>query len=650
LTTLIFFSPTAPAAATTADAPAVNETAAAPSMRFEGEAVVGRTLNFVAAIDGSRHWERISYEWLVDGQFYAHAGASTILSESHFGRRISVRMTMKEFGADPVVYVSEETPPVRGSFYASRGYAAEPVLGRAISASLSQVIPRPALASGPERSYVWSRNGLPIPGAVSESYTVTEEDLGAELTSTVTLSAPEYLTWSRTESHGPGFRGHLELASDPTITWNRTAPSNNVPTGTVLQASAPPVTGTAPADLTYAYQWYASGDWMAEAIPGATGSTYTAAPEYIGKTINVGVTPVAAHYKGREKGVASNLRPYVWGKFTGVTAPTIKGTALPGEVLTAVPGTPSPAAESVMYEWYRDDERLTAWSADPTYMVTRDDRGHRISVRALYHRAHYYDSTTTISRPIAPTFDARAFMDFTGDDKSDILTRDKAGVLWVYPGNGTGGWKPRYQLQNGHEGYLGLIRAGDFNGDRIPDYLAQDAWGKLWMSDGPSGSFVGTGWNGFTITSPDDFNGDIEPDVMARDKYGALYLYPGNGTGGFKPRVKIGSGWQNFTTILGPGDFSGDGKVDVMARDKYGALYLYPGNGTGGWKPRVKIGSGWQNFTSLSAAGDFNGDGKVDVMARDKYGALYLYPGNGTGGWKPRLKIGSGWQNFTSIF
>ncbi|MGJ9404542.1 FG-GAP repeat domain-containing protein [Arthrobacter sp. KK5.5] len=98
------------------------------------------------------------------------------------------------------------------------------------------------------------------------------------------------------------------------------------------------------------------------------------------------------------------------------------------------------------------------------------------------------------------------------------------------------------------------------------------------------------------------------------------------------------------------GDFNGDQYVDVIARDKYGALYLYPGNGAGGWKPRTKIGSGWQGFTSISAAGDFNGDNTMDLVARDRYGALYLYPGNGSGGWKPRAKIGSGWNGFTHIF
>ena len=103
------------------------------------------------------------------------------------------------------------------------------------------------------------------------------------------------------------------------------------------------------------------------------------------------------------------------------------------------------------------------------------------------------------------------------------------------------------------------------------------------------------------------------------------------------------------TAILGPGDFSGDGNVDILARDASGYLWLYPGNGAGGWKTRVKAGSGWNGFTSILVPGDFDGDGHVDVMARSSDGALWLYPGNGAGGWKARSKVGSGWNIFSTI-
>jgi hypothetical protein len=90
--------------------------------------------------------------------------------------------------------------------------------------------------------------------------------------------------------------------------------------------------------------------------------------------------------------------------------------------------------------------------------------------------------------------------DFDGDKKVDVLARDGAGRLWLYPGNGTGGWlKPR---------------------------------------------IVGAGWSGFTaLVGPGDLDGNARADVLARDGAGRLWLYPGNGTGGWlKPRI-VGAGW-----------------------------------------------------------------------------------------------------------
>ncbi|WP_374956263.1 FG-GAP repeat domain-containing protein [Arthrobacter sp. MYb23] len=39
--------------------------------------------------------------------------------------------------------------------------------------------------------------------------------------------------------------------------------------------------------------------------------------------------------------------------------------------------------------------------------------------------------------------------DFNGDGHSDVLARDTSGTLWLYPGNGTGGWLSRVQAGQG---------------------------------------------------------------------------------------------------------------------------------------------------------------------------------------------------------
>ncbi|MFJ5954989.1 chitobiase/beta-hexosaminidase C-terminal domain-containing protein [Paenarthrobacter sp. NPDC092416] len=257
----------------------------------------------------------------------------------------------------------------------------------------------------------------------------------------------------------------------------------------------------------------------------------------------------------------------------------------------------------------------------------------------------------TIAAPPANTWKS-----FNGDTKNDVVARDSAGTLWLYPGNGTGGWLTQTQMGTGWNSLNAIVPTKDFNGDGRSDILARDTNGVLWLYPGNGTGGLqarvqaGTGWSGFTlILAPGDFNGDGKADVLARTSAGALMLYLGNGTGGFTSSIQVGTGWTSMTAILSTGDFNGDGKTDVLARDTSGLLWLYPGNGTGGWLGRVQVGSGWTSMTAIVGPGDFNGDGKNDVLARDTGGNLFLYPGNGTSGWLTRSQVGWGWGGFTSL-
>ncbi|MBX3089346.1 MAG: VCBS repeat-containing protein [Cryobacterium sp.] len=214
------------------------------------------------------------------------------------------------------------------------------------------------------------------------------------------------------------------------------------------------------------------------------------------------------------------------------------------------------------------------------------------------------EPTDTGTPPPSGTVNDRG--DWDGDGHSDVLARDSAGKLYLYPGDGSGGWLPRKQ--------------------------------------------IGTGWSVFTaIFRVGDWDGDGYPDVMARDSAGRMYLYPGNGSGGWLPKRTIGYGWAPFTAVFGAGDWDGDGFPDVMARDSAGRMYLYPGNGSGGWLPKRTIGYGWAPFTAVFGAGDWDGDGFPDVMARDSAGRMYLYPGNGSGGWLAKKTYGTGWSRYSIV-
>ncbi|MGO4252945.1 FG-GAP-like repeat-containing protein [Paenarthrobacter sp. TAF1] len=146
-----------------------------------------------------------------------------------------------------------------------------------------------------------------------------------------------------------------------------------------------------------------------------------------------------------------------------------------------------------------------------------------------------------------------------------------------------------------------------------------------------------------------DFNGDLKPDVLSRDGNGNLWLYPGQGNGGWFPRIQVGQGWNVMTSIVAPGDFNGDGNADLLARDGSGALWLYPGNGRGGWFARVQVGQGWSDFSMIVAAGDLDMNGTADVVARNPEGRLLHYFGLGSGGLIMSTFLGTGWHVLTSM-
>jgi len=100
-------------------------------------------------------------------------------------------------------------------------------------------------------------------------------------------------------------------------------------------------------------------------------------------------------------------------------------------------------------------------------------------------------------------------LDFSGDGKVDLVAARTNGDLYLYRGNGLGGF------------------AG-------------------------AGVKIGAGWGVFSkVFSPGDFSGDGRADVVAARTNGDLYLYRGNGLGGFAGAgTKIGAGWGTFTQLF----------------------------------------------------------------------------------------------------
>ncbi|MEV0093697.1 FG-GAP-like repeat-containing protein [Streptomyces sp. NPDC050738] len=239
--------------------------------------------------------------------------------------------------------------------------------------------------------------------------------------------------------------------------------------------------------------------------------------------------------------------------------------------------------------------------------------------------------------------------DFTSDGNPDIVAEDSTGELWLYPGNGNGGWATGpLHIGSGFTGYT-FAGVADFNKDGYADVIAMDPSGGLWLYPGsavhdlsrPRIKFT-SGWSGYAFAGVADFNKDGKPDLIARHPDGTLKLFPGTGSGaGIGAAVQLGTGFGAYT-FAGVADFDKDGNLDVIARDSAGLLWNYPGNGSNDVSGGPQVGSGWNGYTFAGVA-DFNTDGYVDIIVRDDAtGALWFYPRSSTG-WATRVQLGNGW-------
>ncbi|MFF2779011.1 FG-GAP repeat domain-containing protein [Streptomyces sp. NPDC058052] len=145
--------------------------------------------------------------------------------------------------------------------------------------------------------------------------------------------------------------------------------------------------------------------------------------------------------------------------------------------------------------------------------------------------------------------------DASGDGRPDMIARDASGVLWLYKGttSTTAPFATRLRVGGGWGIYNQLTGAGDLTGDGRAELIARDTAGVLWLypgtgrADVPYGARVrvGTGWQGYPlVSSPGDLTDDGRADLIARDGAGNTYLYQGTGKAAapYSGRVRISLG------------------------------------------------------------------------------------------------------------
>ncbi|MFD6365230.1 FG-GAP repeat domain-containing protein, partial [Streptomyces roseolus] len=162
--------------------------------------------------------------------------------------------------------------------------------------------------------------------------------------------------------------------------------------------------------------------------------------------------------------------------------------------------------------------------------------------------------------------------DFDDNGSPDILARDASGVLRSDSSVRSRRWAasteyevPETTIGGGWQIYDRIETVGDVAGSVHADVIARDKAGVLWLYQGDgNGGFarrvqVGGGWQTYErITGGSDFTGDGRADVVAVDKAGDLWLYKatGSATKPFDTRRKVSSGWGGYDQLTATGDIA----------------------------------------------------------------------------------------------
>ncbi|WP_420112662.1 hypothetical protein [Pseudactinotalea sp.] len=384
----------------------------AGSVIVQGEARVGNVLSVV-----SSGWlpsdVTVTYRWLRDGVEVA-GGDSYTLMAADAGRTLEVEATGSSAGLEPASQASVPIVVATGAFTAGTAkVSGTPRVGVRLTASTG------GWPAGTTLSYQWQRNGTPISGATSSTYTPVAADRSAAVRVVVTGRRDGYQTSVRTSSSVTVAAGTL-TAPTPRV-------SGTVRVGNKLTA----VTGSWTAGTRFTYQWYVAG----KPVSGQTGASFTPRPADVGKTVTVRVTGALSGYTTVSKTSGATAK-VAKGVFPKKPTPTISGTVRTGMTLRVVPETWSPSA-TLRYQW-RVDGKAVPGATSSTYKVRTADRGKRITVTVTASRSGY----TTASQTSAAT--ARVVAPFTRTAAPKITGTVRVGSTLTAT---TSAWSPTATLR-----------------------------------------------------------------------------------------------------------------------------------------------------------------------------------------------------------
>ena len=345
-----------------------------------GELIEGSTLtaiNNLSDPDGipKTGANALYYEWQADGSIINNTSTNhLLLTPSLVGKKISVSAIYTDFAGNLERFSSELSVAVINVNDLPTGSVT--ISGTTTQGQVLTAANTLADIDGlGEITYQWLADGANIAGATASTLTLAQAQVGKAIT----------VRASYTDAFG-----QAESVTSPATAL--VANVNDLPTGTLT------ISGTATqgqvltaantmADLDglgeISYQWLADG----VNISGATASTLTLAQALVGKAITVRASYTDGF--GQAESVTSTATALVTNvndQPTGTVS--ISGAPTPGQTLTAANTLADiDGLGEISYQWLANGAVIVSATSN-TFLITQDQAGQQISVRASYTDLH----------------------------------------------------------------------------------------------------------------------------------------------------------------------------------------------------------------------------------------------------------------------
>jgi secreted trypsin-like serine protease len=347
-----------------------------PTPTISGSFAVGSTLTARAGSWSPK--PTLSYQWLRNGSPISRATSSSYkLTAADRDQLISVRVTAKRSSYLPQEVTSADSDLITIQYRRSVNPTIS-VTGPLQVGSTMTANPGSWDPGDSEFTFQWLASNVPIEGATASTLSLSNDLHGKRISVRVTGSNAGFLTTTRVSAQTGAVAG---LVQD--------SPGFQVITGTLEQGEIlEAVMAGWHQDATLSYVWYRG----TRVIPGARSLTYTLTAADINQSIRVSVTGNRLGYNPRT--ITSGATGRVLGVFSNPPTPTISGTFRVGSILTARPGSWSPAP-SFRYQWLRNGTPIGSPGTASTYKLTAADLNSTISVRVEASRTNYQPSGQT---------------------------------------------------------------------------------------------------------------------------------------------------------------------------------------------------------------------------------------------------------------